>query len=50
VAISAYLGEDDSFDTAITDFSERYADQNQRDFAAFTDAIRTSRIEAVQGL
>jgi uncharacterized protein (DUF2252 family) len=50
VAIAAYLGDDDSFDRSITDFSERYAAQNERDFAAFTDAIRTSRIEAVTGL
>ena len=50
VAIAAYLGDDDSFDRSITDFSERYAAQNERDFAAFTDAIRSARIEAVTGL
>jgi uncharacterized protein (DUF2252 family) len=50
VAIAAYLGEDDAFDTSITDFSERYAEQNEQDFGEFTEAIRTSRIDAVQGL
>ena len=50
VAIAAYLGEDDSFDAAITDFSERYAAQNDRDFAEFTEAIRSSRIEAREGV
>jgi uncharacterized protein (DUF2252 family) len=50
VAISAYLGEDDSFDAAITDFSARYAAQNARDFADFTEAIRSARIEAHQGV
>ena len=50
VAIAAYLGGDDSFDTSITDFSERYAEQNERDYADFTHAIRTGRIEAVEGL
>ena len=50
VAIAAYLGDDDSFDRSITDFSERYAAQNERDFAAFTDAIGSARIEAVTGL
>ena len=50
VAIAAYLGDDDSFDRSITDFSERYAAQNEQDFAAFTDAIKSSRIEAVTGL
>ena len=50
VAIAAYLGNDDAFDRSITDFSERYADQNERDYAAFTEAIRTARIEAVDGV
>jgi hypothetical protein len=50
VAIAAYLGEDAAFDTSISDFSERYAEQNERDFGEFTEAIRTSRIDAVQGL
>ncbi|MER7251275.1 DUF2252 domain-containing protein [Kribbella sp. NPDC000426] len=48
VSIAAYLGDDDAFDTSITDFSERYAAQNEQDFAAFTDAIGSHRIEAVQ--
>ena len=30
VALAEYLGPDDSFDQAITDFSERYADQNEQ--------------------
>jgi uncharacterized protein (DUF2252 family) len=47
VAIAAYLGPDDAFDRAITDFSQRYAEQNDRDFASFSEAIRTSRIEAL---
>jgi len=50
VAIAAYLGIDDAFDRSITDFSQRYAAQNERDFAAFTEAIQTSRIDAVQGV
>ena len=50
VAISSYLGDDDSFDTGITDFAVRYAEQNDRDFAAFTEAIRSGRLEAVQGV
>jgi len=50
VAIAAYLGTNDDFDRSITDFSQRYAEQNERDFAAFTEAIQTSRIGAVQGV
>ncbi|WP_432875038.1 DUF2252 domain-containing protein [Kribbella sp. CA-245084] len=48
VSISAYLGDDDAFDQSITDFSERYAAQNEQDFADFTNAISTHRIEAIQ--
>jgi uncharacterized protein (DUF2252 family) len=50
IAITAYLGKGDAFDKAIVDFSERYADQNERDYQAFTDAIRTGRLEAIEGL
>ncbi|WUJ70179.1 DUF2252 domain-containing protein [Kribbella soli] len=48
VSIAAYLGDDDAFDLSITDFSERYAAQNEQDFADFTNAISTHRIEAIQ--
>jgi len=50
IAIAAYLGEDDQFDRAITDFSSRYADQNERDYQAFTKAIRSGRLEALEGV
>ena len=33
VAISAYLGTSDTFDGAVADFAETYADQNARDHA-----------------
>ena len=49
-AIAAYLRTGDTFDRSITNFSGRYADQNARDFDAFTEAIQTSRIDAVQGV
>ena len=35
VAIAAYLGKSDRFDGAITEFSERYAEQNELDYEAF---------------
>jgi uncharacterized protein (DUF2252 family) len=50
VAIAEYLGKDDRFDTSITDFSDRYADQNERDYQAFTEAIRTGRLKALEGV
>jgi uncharacterized protein (DUF2252 family) len=50
VALSAYLGKKDRFDQSITDFSERYADQNERDYQEFTDAIRSGRLQALEGV
>jgi sugar/nucleoside kinase (ribokinase family) len=50
VAIAAYLGKNDKFDRAIVDFSERYADQNEQDYEAFTEAIRSGRLEALEGV
>src|SRR5512132_308254 len=46
IAIAAYLGKKDRFDQSITDFCERYADQNERDYQAFSDAIRAGRLQA----
>ena len=50
VAIAAYLGKSDKFDLAMTDFSERYADQNERDYEAFAKAVKSGRLEAVEGV
>ena len=50
VAIAATWADGDAFDRAITDFSERYADQNERDFQVFAEAIRGGRLQAVEGV
>jgi hypothetical protein len=50
VAITEYLGESDAFDRAITDFSRRYADQNDRDYEDFVTAIRSGRLQAQEGV
>lgn len=50
VAIAAYLGGGDSFDRAITEFSEAYADQNQRDYDALKAAADSGAVEAQTGL
>ena len=50
VEIAKYLGKGDGFDQSITDFSERYADQNERDFKAFIEAIRSGRLTATEGV
>ena len=50
VAIAEYLGTSDKFDRSITDFSERYADQNERDYQEFVGAIRSGRLQATEGV
>jgi uncharacterized protein (DUF2252 family) len=50
VAIAAYLGAGDAFDKSITDFCERYADQNEKDYQDFVTAVRSGRLEAVEGV
>ena len=49
IAIAAYLGTSDTFDGAVADFAEAYADQNERDYAAFVAAIAEGRITAEAG-
>jgi uncharacterized protein (DUF2252 family) len=44
VAISAYLGTSDTFDGAIADFAETYADQNERDHRAYRAAIEAGQV------
>jgi uncharacterized protein (DUF2252 family) len=50
VAIAAYLGDSDAFDKSITNFSQRYADQNERDYQEFVNAVRSGRLKAVEGV
>ena len=44
VAISAYMGTSDTFDGAIADFAETYADQNERDYGEYVAAIAAGRV------
>ena len=48
--ISGYLGSGDTFDRALVAFSQDYADQNDRDYAAMVEAVRSGRIEAADGI
>ena len=50
IALAAYLGSKDKFDQSMADFSQRYADQNEKDYREFCDAIRSGRLEALQGV
>jgi hypothetical protein len=40
IAIAAYLGSGEAFDKAIGEFAVTYADQNERDYAAVTKALK----------
>ena len=46
IAIASYLGGSAAFDRAIVEFSRSYADQNDRDYRALTDAVSSGRIAA----
>ena len=50
IAIASYLGQGDMFDRAIADFSVAYADQNERDYAAFAEAVKSGRLIAQTGV
>ena len=39
IAIASYLGNNPSFEKALTRFAERYADQNQRDYEALHGGV-----------
>ncbi len=45
VAIAGYLGQSDTFDVAMTEFAEAYADQNELDYQRFVEAAREGRIQ-----
>ncbi len=49
-AIAGYLGKSDVFDRAIAGFAAAYADQTQRDYEAFQQAVKCGRIAAETGV
>jgi hypothetical protein len=44
VAIGAYMGSSDRFERAIAAFADAYADQNERDYDTFVEAIAAGRL------
>jgi uncharacterized protein (DUF2252 family) len=50
IAIASYLGRGEAFVRAIADFASAYADQNERDYEAFTAAVASGRLEAQTGV
>jgi uncharacterized protein (DUF2252 family) len=45
IALASYLGSSATFDQAIADFAETYADQNEADYAAFQTAVKKGKVE-----
>jgi uncharacterized protein (DUF2252 family) len=50
IAIAEYLGTGDAFDKSVTDFSLRYADQNEKDHEQFMNAVKSGKLEATEGV
>ena len=50
IAIAAYLGNGSSFEKAILEFSNAYAEQNERDYQQLAAAVVAERITAETGL
>ena len=50
ISISEYLGDGDAFERAITAFSKRYAEQNERDYRDFVAAVDSGRLQAHIGV
>ena len=46
IAIAGYLGNGTKFDDALCRFAAAYADQNELDFAALEEAVRSGRLQA----
>jgi uncharacterized protein (DUF2252 family) len=50
VQIDGYLGKSETFDRAIADFAQAYADQTERDYAALCAAVKSGRIPTDEGV
>ncbi len=48
--MAGYLGRGEPAADALATFAAAYADQAERDHAALVDAIRTGRVEAIEGV
>jgi NAD(P)H-dependent flavin oxidoreductase YrpB (nitropropane dioxygenase family) len=50
IAIAAYLGKSDTFDKAIAEFAETYADQNESDYQTLLAAERSGALTVERGV
>jgi hypothetical protein len=46
IAIAAYLGNGDSFDRALVEFSAAFAGQNERDYQSLSAAVEAGKVAA----
>ena len=49
-AIAGYLGRNDRFDRAVGEFAAAYANQTEKDHDALASAVKSGRVEAVEGV
>jgi uncharacterized protein (DUF2252 family) len=50
IAIASYLGSGDTMDSAIAEFAQDYADQNELDYGALKEAVKAGRVIAEPGV
>ena len=50
LAIASYLGGGSSFDGAVADFAEAYADQNERDYESLLGDVRVGALVVTEGV
>jgi uncharacterized protein (DUF2252 family) len=50
VAIASYLGRGSSFDRAILEFADAYAEQNERDYGRLVAAVKSGTLPAQRGV
>jgi uncharacterized protein (DUF2252 family) len=50
IAMGAYLGGGSTFEQAVADFAEAYADQNERDYAELLRAVEAGEIAVERGV
>ena len=48
--IAAYLGKSDTFDRAVAEFAEAYADQNEADYETLLSAQRDGHLAVESGV
>ena len=48
--IRGYIGDDETFDDAMIEFADRYADRTERDHAQLSEAIEDGAIEVIRDI